>query len=212
MTAARTNDTMIPPISDRKAHFSTSLPTTATILRRPHPKRGRHHTTDKESLLSASIPLPKSHIHRTPSELQLADDVRRAEYEDVRMYARLVVGMQSQCMVSGYVHPLTKKSLQDILKTKQANEDELGALHEEDADEWELSYNPEEDDEDAQDENSVDTPLPCHPMGVAAKAPSVVKTPSDGSLVSNLSNVPPPDGREGKPQDSEDGCMFSLDL
>ncbi|KAL9183032.1 hypothetical protein ACHAXT_004819 [Thalassiosira profunda] len=52
----------------------------------------RHHSQSpnaptKPPLLSASIPLPKTHIRRTPSELQLADDVARAEYEDVRMYA-----------------------------------------------------------------------------------------------------------------------------
>ena len=80
------------------------------------------------------IPLPKSHIHRTPSELQLADDMRRAEYDDVRMYARLVVGMQSQiqrhCLVNGgVVNPLSQKSLQGVLKTKQANDEELMMMH-----------------------------------------------------------------------------------
>jgi hypothetical protein len=80
------------------------------------------------------IPLPKSHIHRTPSELQLADDMRRAEYDDVRMYARLVVGMQSQiqreCLVNGgVVHPLSQKSLQGVVKTKQANDEELMTMH-----------------------------------------------------------------------------------
>jgi len=58
-------------------------------------------------------------------ELQLAEDVRRAGYEDVHMCVRLVVGMQSQCIKSGYVHPLTKHSLQEILRTKAADEREL---------------------------------------------------------------------------------------
>eukprot|EP00573_Skeletonema_grethae_P000465 CAMPEP_0201686874 /NCGR_PEP_ID=MMETSP0578-20130828/1156_1 /ASSEMBLY_ACC=CAM_ASM_000663 /TAXON_ID=267565 /ORGANISM="Skeletonema grethea, Strain CCMP 1804" /LENGTH=191 /DNA_ID=CAMNT_0048170979 /DNA_START=325 /DNA_END=900 /DNA_ORIENTATION=- len=80
------------------------------------------------------IPLPKSHIHRTPSELQLADEMRRAEYNDVRMYARLVVGMQSQiqreCLENGgVVHPLSQKSLQGVVKTKQANDEELMTMH-----------------------------------------------------------------------------------
>mmetsp|Transcript_14085 Transcript_14085/g.21163 ORF Transcript_14085/g.21163 Transcript_14085/m.21163 type:complete len:248 (-) Transcript_14085:310-1053(-) len=83
---------------------------------------------------SSIIPLPKSHIHRTPSELQLADDMRRAEYDDVRMYARLVVGMQSQiqreCLENGgVVHPLSQKSLQGVVKTKQANDEELMTMH-----------------------------------------------------------------------------------
>ena len=76
--------------------------------------------------------MPKSHIHRAPSNLQLANDTRRAKYEDVRMYVRLVIRMQSQCLASRYVHPLTRKSLQDIQKTKQAGKEELKKdIHEE---------------------------------------------------------------------------------
>merc|ERR1719203_1957761 len=106
----------------------------------------RHNDKALSVSLSASIPLPKSHIHRTRSELQLADDMVRAEYEDVRMYARLVVGMQSQCLQSGYVHPLTRKSLQDILKTKQAGEGELKKVNPDDDEDWELDYDLEERD------------------------------------------------------------------
>lgn len=149
--------------------------------------------------LRSSIPLPKTHIHRTPSELQLADDMRRAEYEDVRMYARLVVGMQSQCMVSGYVHPLTKKSLQDRLKTKQVDEVTLKKLHEEDEDDddWELSY-LEADEGVEWDENENDAPI-------------VGKTPSNGSVISNLSNAPP--DQEGEDhEENDDECLFSLEL
>jgi len=170
-------------------------------------KRRHHHSNANDEQLSASIPLPKSHIHRTPSELQLADDMRRAEYEDVRMYARIVVGMQSQCLVSGYLHPLTRKSLHDILKTKQANEEELEKKlhdHVEEDENWELAYDEERDD------NSVDTPLPCHPMGMSAQAPTVIKTPSFGSIISNLSNAPPESCQEE--QDPEDICVFSLEL
>ena len=88
--------------------------------------------------------------------------MQRAEYQDVRMYARIVVGIQLQCLVSGYVHPLTRKSLQDVFKTKQANEEELEKKlhdHDEEGEDWEIAYM-----EDG-DENSVETPLPCHPMG-----------------------------------------------
>ena len=77
----------------------------------------RRSRDDRQYSLSASIPLPKSHVHRTRSELQLADDVQRAENEDVRMCVRLVVGIQSQCVKSGYVHPLTEQSLKEILRT-----------------------------------------------------------------------------------------------
>ncbi|KAL7548807.1 hypothetical protein ACHAWF_012065 [Thalassiosira exigua] len=179
-----------PNVPNAHAPFSSSLP---LPRHQHHRSKRRHHPSDgkdKPYVLSASIPLPKSHIQRTNSELQLADDLRRAEYEDVRMYARLVVGMQSRCVATGYVHPLTQKSLQDILHTRQAGEEELERLHvhDEDDDGWELSY-----DRDAQDENSVDSPMP--------------KTPSSGSMASNLSGVP----QENR-QEEEDECMFSLEL
>ena len=97
------------------ALFSSSLP---NRHRRHHPSMHPlwRSCNDQQQLLSASIPLPKSHVHCTRSELQLADDVQRAEYEDVRMCVRLVVGMQSQCIKSGYVHPLTEQSLREILQ------------------------------------------------------------------------------------------------
>jgi len=94
---------------------------------------------------SAPISFPKSHIHRTPSELQLADEERKAEGHDVRMYARLVYGMQSRAMMhaarssggyggggGGYdanhpynIHPLTQKSLMGVVSTKNARDEEL---------------------------------------------------------------------------------------
>jgi len=194
-------------VASSTASFNNPLLSSSLPHRHFHSKRPHHHSNVNDTPLSASIPLPKSHIHRTPSELQLADDTRRAEYEDVRMYARIVVGMQSQCMVSGYVHPLTRKSLQDILKTKQANGEDLEKTlhaHDEEDEDWELAYG-----EDG-DENSVDTPLPCHPMGTSAQAPTVVKTPSLGSIISSLSNAPPESCQDE--QVHQDECFFSLEL
>jgi len=102
-----------------------------------------------DPIASAPIPLPKSHIHRTPSELELEALTLRAEYEDVRMYSRLVCGMynqmQQQCFASGgCVHPLSNKSIQSIVKTKMARDKEF-ANHEEydDVDTdggWDVSY------------------------------------------------------------------------
>mmetsp|Transcript_35479 Transcript_35479/g.57856 ORF Transcript_35479/g.57856 Transcript_35479/m.57856 type:complete len:204 (+) Transcript_35479:56-667(+) len=196
-------------VASSTASFNNPLLSSSLPHRHLRSKRRHHHSNANDEQLSASIPLPKSHIHRTPSELQLADDMRRAEYEDVRMYARIVVGMQSQCLVSGYIHPLTRKSLQDVLKTKQANTEELEIekkLHDhyEEDEDCELPY------EEERDENSVGTPLPYHPMGTSAHAPTVVKTPSFGSIISNLSNAPPESWQEE--QDPHDECVFSLEL
>ena len=162
------------------ALFSSSLP---NRHRRHHPSMHplRRSCNDRQQLLSASIPLPKSHIHCTRSELQLANDVQLAEYEDVRMCVRLVVGIQSQCIKSGYVHPLTEQSLQDILRTKAADEHELERklreLHRaaaaaepmEEEDDWEVSYHMNETGEKS-------STNPCHPAG---------KSPRDGSMISN---------------------------
>ncbi|KAL3803918.1 hypothetical protein ACHAW5_010688 [Stephanodiscus triporus] len=166
----------------------------------------RHMHNDQQPL-SASIPLPKSHIHRTHSELQLAEDVQRAEKVDVRMCVRLIVGMQSQCITSGYVHPLTEQSMRDILRTKAADEHELeGKLREhhraaaellEDDDGWEVSYY---DNGKAAEDVSGQS---CRPMGTSSRAPISVKTPSNGSVISNSSS-------EEYPEDDE--FVFSLEL
>ena len=79
---------------------------------------------------SLPIPLPETHIHRTPSELQLERLTSLAEDDDVRMYSRLMCGMYSQMQsrwsaTGGYVHPLSMKSLQSIVKTKIAQEEEV---------------------------------------------------------------------------------------
>lgn len=148
---------------------------------------------------SSVIPLPKSHIHRTPSELQLADEVRRAEYDDVRMYARLVVGMQSQIQrdfVSngGIIHPMSKMALQGVVKTKAANDEELDKLDDDHNDDWGISFI----EEDQEDNDSVDSPWSMQ----ALRTP--FKSSSEGSLSTHASMKI--HGEE------EDDCVFSLEL
>ena len=95
--------------------------------------------------------MPKGHIRRTPSEIQLADDMARAEYEDVRMFSRLVVGMQHQVIrdhaAGRGVNPLSKKSLAGVVRTKHAKEDDLGGGSDEtDGEEWAMDGIPESDE------------------------------------------------------------------
>ncbi len=45
---------------------------------------------------SPAIPLPKSHIHRTESELDLTENIAVAEFRDQCMFNRLVSGIQKQ--------------------------------------------------------------------------------------------------------------------
>lgn len=127
------------------------------------------------------------------------------------MYARLVVGMQSQIQRDyqangGVVHPLSKKSLQGVVKTKQANDEELerldedGSAHHADGGDddggWEMTYIEEGADEG----NSVGSPY-----GQAQKSGQPSKSGSDGSLSTHGSVA----ARRGE---EEDDCVFSLDL
>ena len=156
---------------------------------------------------SSIIPLPKTHIHRTPSELQLADEVRRAEYDDVRMYARLVVGMQSQIqreyqVNGGVIHPLSKKSLAGVVKTKQKKEEELEDMNEEEGG-WEMSHIEEEvlldgGNNGTPDSSSVGSPWSTHPLGS--------KSSSDDSLSTRASM------KNLEMGVVEDDAIFSLEL
>lgn len=121
------------------------------------PSRKRRHTAAPRSgppslQPSSALPLPKGHIRRTPSELQLADDMARAEYEDVRMFSRLVVGMQHQVIrdhaAGRGVNPLSKKSLAGVVKTKHAKEDDLlcDGGDETEGEEWAMDGIPESDE------------------------------------------------------------------
>lgn len=131
--------------------------------------------TTRVAHASAPLPLPPTHIRRTPSELRLEALTLYAEHEDVRMYARLLGGMQHRILQAGggtgvedeaSVHPLSRKSMRNIARTKMADDRELervteGSERESPADEdgggargagedsgWELSYAcvPEEDE------------------------------------------------------------------
>ena len=117
-------------------------------------------TTDSSSAVTSSAPisLPKSHISRTQSEIQLEALTLRAADEDVRMYWRLLSGMQNQIRhrsdASGDddVHPLSRKSLQGIVNTKRANyqdltpqEDGIG-VDNDNAVGWDVSYIPINED------------------------------------------------------------------
>jgi len=166
---------------------------------------------------STSIPLPKSHIHRTPSELQLADDQKKADYEDLRMFSRLVIGIQSRCLSTGYVHPKTKSALDDIVHMKHVKDDDLNTTtrsrlhpHAEEDDGWELAYGGDES-------SSIDTPRPCLPLGMSEKAPSVVKetAPSNVSIsptFSNSASLPSSEGDNEEEGEDEDDCVFNLEL
>lgn len=116
---------------------SASLPTSSTKIS----------TGLGGSITSDVIPIPKSSINdRNLSETsQLVSDLRRAKDDDVRMYARLVVGMREQIQRDyhangGVVHPLLKKSLLGVLRTSQTRYDEIEDYDGGRGDEDEVNY------------------------------------------------------------------------
>ncbi|KAL3803915.1 hypothetical protein ACHAW5_010685 [Stephanodiscus triporus] len=106
-------------------------------------KKTRRHvnvapTTDSsrariEEFSSTSVPIsmPKTHINRTQSELELEGANLQAEHQDYLMFFRLLSGMHDQMRhrvsTCGQVdvHPLSQKSLDGVIKTKQANVQDL---------------------------------------------------------------------------------------
>lgn len=93
----------------------------------------------------------------------------------------------------GIVHPLSKKSLAGIVKTKQANHEDLEKLdadNEDDDDGWEMTHI-----EEHYDENSIDSLS-------SARPPS--KSDSYGSLSTY--------GSMKNQEDDDDECVFSLEL
>jgi len=98
---------------------------------------------------SAPIRLPESHIHRTPSELQLAQEQIKADFFDGRMYARLIYGMSHHCdEEERSMHPLTAKSLRGVVNTHRQDlsrrDEEEEQVPFPDLDNWEISYPQDE--------------------------------------------------------------------
>ena len=179
------------PINNSK----TATNEKSQLCRQENPPRGAPvlsslRSNSGTSCRSNIIPLPPSHISRTPSELQLADNKLRADYEDVRMYSRLVGGMQSQMTRNfhtngGMVHPLSRGALHGIVKTKMAKDDEL--LEKKDND-WAMSH--------AKDVEKVENPSNFGS--------------TDGSLSTTYGSSKKT--VQGEEENDDDECVFSLEL
>jgi hypothetical protein len=152
---------------------------------------------------SAPISLPETHIQRTHSELQFDADTLNAEYKDVVMYSRLMTGMHNQiqrrCTTSGEngtvnVHPLSWKSMRGIIKTKQANDQELEQQQHDDGDDsWPMPYSPINEEAEV-----------CS-TDCATEAVQLSKHASKESISTQLQDT-------AKSSDLEDDYVFSLDL
>lgn len=156
--------------------------------------------TDHESYhssASSSIPIPRSHIRRTPSEARLEEESLRAEQRDVRMFARIVAGLQlqySNCKNQSIAHR-SHKSLQDIVKTKRASQEELAQRDGRHNDEWEVSFIEDRDDNEA------------FLLWPTQAQPHLSKILSDASM-STMSTQ----GFIKNEDENDDDCVFSMEL
>ena len=69
--------------------------TSGTSSKTSHEASSTSSTSSTSSSSSSPIPMPPSHVHRTRSELQLADDCEMARVRETVMFHRLVQGMTS---------------------------------------------------------------------------------------------------------------------
>eukprot|EP00584_Thalassiosira_punctigera_P017230 CAMPEP_0172577558 /NCGR_PEP_ID=MMETSP1067-20121228/138295_1 /TAXON_ID=265564 ORGANISM="Thalassiosira punctigera, Strain Tpunct2005C2" /NCGR_SAMPLE_ID=MMETSP1067 /ASSEMBLY_ACC=CAM_ASM_000444 /LENGTH=242 /DNA_ID=CAMNT_0013370249 /DNA_START=25 /DNA_END=753 /DNA_ORIENTATION=- len=205
--------------SPRRAHSPTT---------KSSHKRGREtvHVIPFSSSItmprSAPISLPETHIQRTPSELQLAVDTVFAEYKDVVMYSRLMTGMHNQiqrrCMMASGtreekggsaavdVHPLSRKSMLGIVRTYQANDQEL---EQQQHASYQDQQAPEERD-DRSDEGDVGWDMSYSPIDEEAEHWSIVSSgpPSRQTSKDSLSTLL----HDLESDDQEDDCLFSMEL
>ncbi|KAL7526118.1 hypothetical protein ACHAWF_001636 [Thalassiosira exigua] len=171
---------------------------------------------------SGAVPLPKSHIRRTPSELLLLDETRRYEVDDVRMYARLVVGMQNQIQRDlrwGHGnHPKTTKSLQGVVRTKKADDRELWGAAANSADPMHTTMDGIEEtsspfahlvEGSASSDETVDSSSWSTRATTSPRAGRPSKSESDGSLSTRGSFG---GGAEFEGRDNVHDCVFNLDL
>ena len=152
------------------------------------------------SATSAPIPLPKSHLTRTWSEIELAAEVRRAEHHDAQMYARLVVGMRNQIQrdiaSGGQVHPQSWRSLQGVISTKMADDQELNDYigdPDDDSNGWSMSH------------TSIDR------LSSSSTSSIGCSVASQGSKDS-LSSMIRAGSEENEDDETEDDCIFNLEL
>ena len=73
-------------------------------------------TMNINQVASQIIPLPKSHVRRTNSEIQMANDEMVAEWKEYEMYLRLLNGRLRRCEQMG-CHPKTESALGNKIRT-----------------------------------------------------------------------------------------------
>jgi hypothetical protein len=175
---------------------------------RSHGSRSPVHKAQPQAAApSAPLPLPKSHIHRTPSELQFEASLLHYEHSDVCMYARLVRGMTERgagyCPGADHLGSesaqLSRKSLMGVVESRRRVLEDEGLRNSKSSvqDDWEYAYDFDENRAPSQGRHpysnfhdGASTGFPSQPLG---------RTRRDVSM-------------SLKKEEEEDDCLFSLEL
>lgn len=162
------------------------------------------------------IPIPKTHnISPKPDE---GDMVKRAKYDDAKMYALVVGGMLEQMKrdqsTNGVVHPMSAKSLRSVLRTSQTKYEELDCLKVQQYGEqddcssilsessWEVSY--------IEEDNTIDSMISSYSQLLLTHHDVPCKLDSDGSMFTSESTMCLRDDESD--EDEDDDCVFYLEL
>ena len=154
--------------------------------------------------------MPRNHIRRTLSEIQLEQDERVAEWREGQMYHRILTGMLRRSQEVGY-HPKTNISAKNIIQTKASgfNDNASSSSLSDDESEWHFyeSY-------DSQGDKNLSSVCNSDHVGLSA---AMLESTRGGTLGSKGTLVHScPSLREGimsmeaDPQDED--LIFEFDL
>ena len=171
--------------------------------------------TNKTYESSDIIPIPITHNISPKSDE--GDMVKRAKYDDVKMYVLVVGGMLEQMKrdqsINGVVHPMSEKSLRSVIRTSQTKYEELDSFEQDqDVDQddgssvlsdssWDVSY--------IEEDNMIDSPTSSYSQLLLTRDVTC-KLDSDGSMSTRESTMYLEDDESVSGED--DDCVFHLEL
>lgn len=171
-------------------------------------------STNKTYESSDIIPIPKTHNISPRSDE--GDMVKRAKYDDAKMYVLVVGGMLEQMKrdqsTNGVVHPMSEKSLRSVLRTSQTKYEELDCLEQQQYGEqddsssvessWEVSY--------IEEDNTIDSLMSSYSQLLLTYHDVPSKLDSDGSISTRESTMCL--GDDESDDEEDDDCVFHLEL
>mmetsp|Transcript_16150 Transcript_16150/g.26511 ORF Transcript_16150/g.26511 Transcript_16150/m.26511 type:complete len:189 (+) Transcript_16150:343-909(+) len=106
--------------------------------------------TDTDSTNSAPIPLPRSHLHRTRSEVALEAANELADWRENRMYHRLLTGMIRRSQEKGLdQNPKIIRSLENLIQIQASPISSLDTSSKQNEEWGIISCSPDDENQEA---------------------------------------------------------------